>query len=761
MPVVPSKEQVEDWHKELFSGKCEAALNFLRTERGLSDETLKEFRIGFSPEKQAFTIPVFDRDGESILTVKFFRYNYATGEKFISTAGKVQLFGLHHLVRDYDRFDQVVMVEGELDAMVLTQNGFLAVSGTGGAGTWRGEWTEQFRDKVVVICYDADEAGGRGASKVARAVAGVAKKLCVVKPFAADASEDRKDATDFFVKAGKTAEDFQALIQAAQSTETEEQGSAASEGNACPGTEKLQDGTADPTEASLRYDIRVLSESSVTESRRNEIAAKGLDLLLTTGKFLIDRDGIVRFYSKSVHKVFPLDSQQFSDYVSIQTGMNIASTNFRYIMGLVQVQGRQRGEAADIHRFCHFDEVLFTLYLNNSPQTYYEVTEEGITKQLNGQNGVYFVSDPRAEAFEVDLSLGDEARQTARRELVDNVNFDDQLNTLLTKEEQRILYWYTLLTMFLGVDSRTKCILVFIGQAGSGKTTALRMFGISLFGERFEVLSPGTDERDIVAAVSSRFLVIFDNFDQRSKFLDDIMARLATGIAFSRRKLYSDNDEIQILPKAHLGITSRQPQFNREDIADRLLIFRVKRFEEASFKAEGAIIAEIIADRNKIMTGLVLELQKAIANLKRRDTHFRKTAFRMASTGLMLVKIARSPKKMKAILEKMGKEQTKFAGEGHPLTELICRWLKEYPQNSRAWFTTSDLFFELQTFSNERKLHFVHFSVRSLGMALVNDRRQLELRLKIEQDERKTNNLKRYKFGLIPEQFADFPELFQ
>jgi 5S rRNA maturation endonuclease (ribonuclease M5) len=657
-------------------------------------------------------------------------------------------------VTDYDPFGQVVIVEGELDATVLSQNGFLVVSGTGGAGTWKAEWNENFRDKVVIICYDADEAGERGARKVARALTGVAARVVIVKPFGPDASEDRKDVTDFFVKARKTVEDFQALIQAAQSAET-----GGSEDK--PVFEELQDGTAASTETSLRHDIREISESSPTESKRNEIAAKALDLLLTNGKFLIDGDRIVRFYSGGVHQVFPLESQEFSDYVSIQTGINTASTNFRYIMGLVQVQGRQRGEVVNIYRFCHFDGVKYTLYLNNSPRTFYEITAMGITQRYNGQNEIYFVSDPRAEAFEVNLSLGNETRQTARRELVDNINFDDQLNTILTKDEQRILYWNTLLSMLLSVDNRTKCIMVFIGQAGSGKTTALRMFGISLFGERFEVLSPGTDERDIVAAVSSRFLVIFDNFDQRSKFLDDIMARLATGIAFSRRKLYSDNDEIQILPKAHLGITSRQPQFNREDIADRLLIFRVKRFEEASFKAEGAIIAEIIANRNKIMTGFVLELQIAIANLKRRDSQFKKTAFRMASTGLMLVKIARSPKQMKAILEKMGKEQTKFAGEGHPLTELICRWLKEYPQNSRAWFTTSDLFFELQALSKAHNLHFVHFSVRSLGMALVNDRRQLELRLKIEQDERKTNNLKRYRFGLIPEQLADFPELFQ
>jgi hypothetical protein len=274
------------------------------------------------------------------------------------------------------------------------------------------------------------------------------------------------------------------------------------------------------------------------------------------------------------------------------------------------------------------------------------------------------------------------------------------------------------------------------------------MLGVALFGEAFEVLSPSSDEKDIIAGVSNRFLVVLDNLDQRSSFIDDLLARMATGIAISRRKLYTDNVEIRIVPRAHLAVTSMQPMFNREDVADRLLIFRFRRFEGTSFKDEGQLVSEILSKRTAIMTGLVMSLQAALRNLERRKHLFRSTTFRMANIAILLTRICDRPTFMQAILEKMGLEQTKFAGEGHPLTELLCKWLVSDPSRPERWHTTGDLFFELQQFARSNRVSFAYRSARSLGMVLVNQRRQLELRLVVEQDPCKTNNLKRYRFRM-------------
>ena len=61
---------------------------------------------------------------------------------------------------------EVVVCEGELDALVCWSFGIPAVSTTGGSMTFLPEWIEYLKDKEVTLCYDNDRAGGAGMAKV-------------------------------------------------------------------------------------------------------------------------------------------------------------------------------------------------------------------------------------------------------------------------------------------------------------------------------------------------------------------------------------------------------------------------------------------------------------------------------------------------------------------------------------------------------------------------------------------------------------------
>lgn len=58
--------------------------------------------------------------------------------------------------------EQIIICENPVDAMLAWQEGVYAVAGTGGAGTWRDEWTARLVElapKSVVVWYDNDLAG--------------------------------------------------------------------------------------------------------------------------------------------------------------------------------------------------------------------------------------------------------------------------------------------------------------------------------------------------------------------------------------------------------------------------------------------------------------------------------------------------------------------------------------------------------------------------------------------------------------------------
>jgi hypothetical protein len=96
----------------------------------------------------------------------------------------------------------IYIVEGEKDVETLVKTGKVATTLPGGAGKWREEYTEYFRNAQVVIITDNDETGMRHALGVANAIDPVVTKLWVVQP-----AEGCKDITEH-LEAGKTKQDL-------------------------------------------------------------------------------------------------------------------------------------------------------------------------------------------------------------------------------------------------------------------------------------------------------------------------------------------------------------------------------------------------------------------------------------------------------------------------------------------------------------------------------------------------------------------------
>ena len=102
----------------------------------------------------------------------------------------------------------IILTEGPVDAILLLQYGFPAVSHNGGAGTWLPEWFGKFsKVKEVFVVYDNDEAGVTGAQKVAKNLGEYRCKLITY-----EGREKGYDTVDFF-REGHTAEDFETLLK--------------------------------------------------------------------------------------------------------------------------------------------------------------------------------------------------------------------------------------------------------------------------------------------------------------------------------------------------------------------------------------------------------------------------------------------------------------------------------------------------------------------------------------------------------------------
>lgn len=197
---LPSDVDIKGWTERLLKNR--AALAPLLNSRGLTEETIEQFEVGWNGER--YTIPVRAPDGR-LLNVRRYLLG-ATSNKMMNWPG----FGQAELfLSDALRGEWVVVCEGEMDALLARQHGFPALSSTAGAGTWADRWSPLFGGKKVYLVYDVDPQGEQGAKKVAMRLS---KAGAIVHIVRLPLQMKGGDITNYFVDQGFSASDFQQLL---------------------------------------------------------------------------------------------------------------------------------------------------------------------------------------------------------------------------------------------------------------------------------------------------------------------------------------------------------------------------------------------------------------------------------------------------------------------------------------------------------------------------------------------------------------------
>lgn len=170
---------------------------------GISDTVLEELNVA-STDTDSLMFPVFMYD--HLLDVR--KYNPGGKPKVKSrTNCPSGLIIPYDIWKDTPAKRVTILCAGEKDMAVARSHGLNAITFTGGEQS-KPKMLEPFRDRIVAICYDNDEAGKTGAIKVATELYGVAHTIKIVTGFHEVCCESGEDITDFFMKYGKTKEDL-------------------------------------------------------------------------------------------------------------------------------------------------------------------------------------------------------------------------------------------------------------------------------------------------------------------------------------------------------------------------------------------------------------------------------------------------------------------------------------------------------------------------------------------------------------------------
>lgn len=173
--------------------------------RGLTDETIAAFKVGeMERDGKHFAVLPYLRDGEFVNA----KYRDVADKRGMRQEKDAEpcLFGWHLID---PRARTVAITEGEIDCMTLHQVGIPALSVNAGAGNhqWiENDWDRLERFSEILVCFDNDEAGQKGANEVVKRL-GIER--CKLVTFGA------KDANQW-LQDGAGGEDFHGAIKDAK-----------------------------------------------------------------------------------------------------------------------------------------------------------------------------------------------------------------------------------------------------------------------------------------------------------------------------------------------------------------------------------------------------------------------------------------------------------------------------------------------------------------------------------------------------------------
>jgi hypothetical protein len=203
--IMPDEKNAIDAHERLLTDKD--AIRYITETRGISIETVRAFKIGLQIDKNRgrwLTIPHYEKG--KLINIK--SRSLPPAKKDFRRVKDCRSILFNGDAIENHRYE-IFITEGVLDALTLIDQEIKnAVGTTTGAGSFDPSWIDQLQAvKKIILCYDPDEPGQKGAREAARRL-GYDRCFNMVLP-------DGQDVNEYF-RAGHDLFDFQSLVNQAR-----------------------------------------------------------------------------------------------------------------------------------------------------------------------------------------------------------------------------------------------------------------------------------------------------------------------------------------------------------------------------------------------------------------------------------------------------------------------------------------------------------------------------------------------------------------
>jgi hypothetical protein len=197
----------------------------------------------------------------------------------------------------------------------------------------------------------------------------------------------------------------------------------------------------------------------------------------------------------------------------------------------------------------------------------------------------------------------------------DSAYSDDIYDKFLTLfnvkgEDNKLLLKCYIISLFY--PDIPKPVLMLHGEQGSAKSTLQELIKILVDPSSIRTLTFPRDINELVQKLSHNYVAYFDNVSLIPDWISDQLCRAVTGAGFSKRELYTDDEDIIYNFKRSIGCNGINLGATKADLLDRGIIIELERIAKEKQRKIEDVWAEFEAIKPQLLAYIFDTLVKVL-----------------------------------------------------------------------------------------------------------------------------------------------------
>lgn len=470
----------------------------------------------------------------------------------------------------------------------------------------------------------------------------------------------------------------------------------------------------------MRIDRMMRDKTKSSHDRNLAIWNKILEVETLAGtSFMASIDGAIYVFWGVTRRIMPLPASgqavHVFAYLNAMYGLVAGGPLMRFVYNALLSYAISNAARVELRRFSVYKTTEKIAYLTNHDGRMWRLDGGTPTLIDNGSEDVFFADDEGGTHTEVDV--GPHSMLIDR---LTDINFADVSLGGSTPEQQRQAFIIWMFGLAFPDFMPTKPMLIVEGPPGSGKSAAVQLLQIALLGASKPLILSKNKGDDFGVQLLRAPIAVIDNVDTYIDWIPDTVCAYATTGLWTKRKLYSDAEEVVIRPHSFIAVASKNPtSFRREDTADRCVVLRLERRQ--GYGRFEKLASDMLQDRPQLFGEYIFYVNQIVEYMRVHGVDIeREETTRMAdfaAFGRAVAAVLRWPSDtIDNLMAAIACERDAFIREEDPLSEVLATWLKT-PRNIGREMNASDLFDELDATAKTNKTAF-YKSARTLVQKL-------------------------------------------